>query len=75
MNNNQPVTKKHLDESLDKVQKTILDGVGEIVGSLVNHMDERFDEVDERFERLERKVDTVTDDHSVRIAKLEKSPA
>jgi hypothetical protein len=69
------VMQKNLDESLDKVQKNILDGVGDIIATVVNHMDGRFDEVDDRFNGLERKADQTLDNHGVRIAKLEEKTA
>jgi len=77
MNDDQAVTKKDLVE----LQKTFVEGVSQLFETQTTHIDERFAEVDQRFEevndrldRVELKVGNVTDDHEVRISKLEKRP-
>ncbi len=69
---NQPLAKKDFDESINKLQKTLVGGMNQILTTLIDHMDKRFEQVDDSFNRLEGKVDNVTDDHEVRISKLEK---
>lgn len=78
------VTKSDLEVSLKASEERILAGTGKIFQALIKHMDERFGQVDKRFENIEGRLDRVerklvntielTDDHSVRIVKLEKQP-
>ncbi len=75
-NDDKPATRGDVEEIVTRVvdgaTTKILSSTGDQLQVMNDDIDERFDKVDERFDRLERKFDNSTDDHEVRITKLEK---
>lgn len=71
---NMDTMEHRLQGNMDKMQRSLVEGMSQVTSSIITHVDQQIEEVRDDIRRLESKVDTVTDDHSVRIAKLEKSP-
>lgn len=69
--NGRPLTKNDFDKSIVSLQKTLVGGMNQMLTTIIDHMDKRFEEVDNRFDRLELKIVNTSDDHAVRITKLE----
>ncbi len=70
-----PATKQDVEEIVGRV-------VGEVVGDAIqvisDHMDEKFAEVDKRFDRLEDKMETTiarVDHHDIDIRELQRKTA
>lgn len=65
----QPATKKDVEDIVIKVVRSSTSEILSAVGDQLHTMNEQ---IDDRFDRLDQKVDNVTDDHEVRISTLEK---
>lgn len=67
--NDQPATKVDVEEIVTRVIKGATTEILTAVGDQLNTMN---DDIDQRFDQLERKVDNITDDLTTRVSKLEK---
>lgn len=68
---NQPLTKKDFEETIGKLQETLVGGMNQMLEKLIRHMDGVVDHLDP----VDLKLDNSTDDLTQRLAKLEKQQA
>lgn len=69
------ITPGIVQEIVTDATDNILTAVGDQLNVVNNRIDELDDKLTDKIEGLERKVDTVLDDHEVRITKLENQQA
>ncbi len=63
-----------VDPKINNLETRLVGGMNQMVETLIDHMDERFDEVDDKVNKLELTVRSSIDrldNHAVRISKLE----